>query len=79
MATPIADEKAENIHLESSETQEHVNEGIQLSEGERAAERRLLRKIDLHLVPILWFLYVLAFLDRTNSSSRIIVAFGSNH
>lgn len=67
MATSIADEKPVGIHLEASETQEHGNQGVQLSEEERAAEKKLLRKIDLHLVPILWCLYLLAFLDRTNS------------
>ena len=39
-----------------------------VSEGEAAAvdERRLLRKIDLHLLPTLSLLYLLSFLDRTN-------------
>lgn len=31
-----------------------------------AAEKRLLRKLDLHVIPILWLLFMLAFLDRTN-------------
>lgn len=30
------------------------------------AERALLRKCDLHLIPILFLLFLLAFLDRTN-------------
>jgi len=30
------------------------------------AEKKLLRKIDLRVVPILWLLFLLAFLDRTN-------------
>lgn len=31
-----------------------------------AEENRLVRKIDLHLLPILWILYMMAFLDRVN-------------
>ena len=30
------------------------------------AEKKLLRKLDLRVVPVLWFLFMLAFLDRTN-------------
>lgn len=30
------------------------------------AEKKLLRKIDLHLMPILWVMYILNYVDRTN-------------
>jgi hypothetical protein len=30
------------------------------------AEKKLLWKLDLRVVPVLWFLFMLAFLDRTN-------------
>lgn len=30
------------------------------------AEKKLLRKIDLRLMPILWLMYVLNYVDRTN-------------
>ena len=30
------------------------------------AEKKLLRKLDLRIVPGVWLLYMLAFLDRTN-------------
>jgi len=33
-----------------------------------AAEKRLLWKCDLHVLPILMLLYLLAFLDRINAS-----------
>lgn len=29
-----------------------------------AEEKALLRKVDLHLLPILWILYLCAFIDR---------------
>tara|TARA_R110002060_G_scaffold6536_16_gene9923 strand:- start:292 stop:531 length:240 start_codon:yes stop_codon:yes gene_type:complete len=30
------------------------------------AEKKLVRKIDMHLIPILWIMYVLNYVDRTN-------------
>lgn len=35
-------------------------------EIDRSAEKRLLWKLDIHVVPILMFLFLLAFLDRIN-------------
>lgn len=32
----------------------------------RTAEKRLLRKLDLHVLPMISFLYMLAFVDRIN-------------
>ena len=31
---------------------------------DRAAERRLLRKLDLRILPVLWILYLVNFIDR---------------
>lgn len=36
------------------------------------AERRLLRKIDLHVYPILFLIYIMSFLDRINISNARI-------
>ena len=33
---------------------------------DRAAERRLLRKLDLRVLPVLWVLYLVNFIDRAN-------------
>jgi hypothetical protein len=33
---------------------------------DKDVEKRLLRKLDLHIIPILWLIFMLAFLDRTN-------------
>lgn len=33
---------------------------------DKNAEKRLLRKLDLRIIPILWLIFMLAFLDRTN-------------
>ncbi|KAG0138120.1 major facilitator superfamily domain-containing protein [Tuber indicum] len=40
--------------------------------GPNAAERKLLAKIDIRLIPILTILYILAFLDRVNISNAAI-------
>lgn len=47
------------------ETIEHVKSD-NLAVIDRTAEKRLLWKLDLHVVPILMFLFLLAFLDRIN-------------
>jgi hypothetical protein len=39
-----------------------------LTEVPHEEERRILRKVDLRVVPILTFLYLMSFVDRTNSS-----------
>jgi hypothetical protein len=31
---------------------------------DRAAEKRLLRKLDLRIIPVLWLLYLVNFIDR---------------
>ena len=36
------------------------------------AEKKLRRKIDLHLLPILWIMYILNYVDRTNIVSSVV-------
>lgn len=40
--------------------------GLQEQPLDSVAEKKLLRKIDLHLIPILWVLFLCAFIDRIN-------------
>lgn len=40
--------------------------GLEPEPIDRAAEKRLLRKCDLHVVPVITVLYMLAFIDRIN-------------
>jgi hypothetical protein len=47
-----------------NETVEDVNSAISVPDIDPAAEKRLLWKLDIHVVPILMFLFLLAFLDR---------------
>lgn len=40
--------------------------GLQEQPLDPLGEKKLLRKIDLHLIPILWILFLCAFIDRIN-------------
>lgn len=42
------------------------------------AEKKLLRKIDLHLMPILWIMYILNYVDRTNIGNARIAGMGTD-
>ena len=57
--------KSEPLHFEQVITS---NEGsdIEGATSDRDAEKRLLRKLDVRIIPILWLIFMLAFLDRTN-------------
>ena len=54
-----------------------ITEEIELQEALRNyipgtdAEKKLRRKIDLHLMPILWIMYILNYVDRTNIVSLL--------
>lgn len=62
---PTEPEKFESHHLQQSPTSSD-NSQTELSILNKDAEKRLLRKLDLHIIPILWLIFMLAFLDRTN-------------
>jgi hypothetical protein len=65
MDTHIADDKLKELHVD--ERTVHANDRTTARyEIDPVAEKKLLRKLDLRVVPVLWFLYMLAFLDRTN-------------
>jgi hypothetical protein len=57
-------------NIEKSETdlyEGNSSDGVIEPAGyDTKATKRLLRKIDLHLIPFLALLYLLSFLDRTN-------------
>jgi hypothetical protein len=60
------DPKATAYALEKIEVDERLAAAGQHPPIDLEAEKKLLRKTDLHVVPILFFLFLLAFLDRTN-------------
>lgn len=62
-----------NVEMEEYPTKVANNAGdIELQEAIKNyvpntdAEKKLLRKIDLHLIPTLWIMYILNYVDRTN-------------
>jgi hypothetical protein len=57
--------KVEPLHIEQL-TSSSEGSGIETTISDTDAEKRLLRKLDLRIVPILWLMFMLAFLDRTN-------------
>jgi hypothetical protein len=59
-------DKATSHELEHISVDEKLAAAGQHPPIDAAAEKRLLRKVDLHVVPILFLLFLLAFLDRTN-------------
>lgn len=81
MASPLDDKstlssEAQAINLEKiplDATHEDIfykgyvdNAGIEAAGIDPVAEKKLLRKIDIHLIPILWLLFLCAFIDRIN-------------
>lgn len=65
MDTHIADEKLKELHVQDVIVTANDRKAARY-ELDPEAEKRLLRKLDLRVVPVLWFLYMLAFLDRSN-------------
>jgi hypothetical protein len=56
MDSHIADDKLKELHIE--DTTVKTNRDAMQYEIDPAAEKKLLLKIDLHVVPILWFLFM---------------------
>lgn len=66
MDTNIADEKLYTELRVQDKTVKANDRSIANYEIDAEAEKKLLRKLDYRVVPVLWFLFMLAFLDRTN-------------
>lgn len=65
MDTHIADEKLKELQVESITVRAN-DRNAESYDIDPEAEKKLLRKVDIRVVPVLWFLYMLSFLDRTN-------------
>ncbi|KAK4549097.1 hypothetical protein LTR36_007553 [Oleoguttula mirabilis] len=65
MDTHIADEKLKELHIEEVIVKAN-DKHAERYDIDPEAEKKLLRKIDFRLIPPLWLLFMLAFLDRTN-------------
>jgi hypothetical protein len=63
--------KPEPLYIEQL-TAWSEDKDIERTALDQDAEKRLLRKLDMRIVPILWLMFMLAFLDRTNVRCRIL-------
>jgi len=63
---PMEDAKPELHELKQSTTWSEDRGRNDIAVLDKSAEKRLLRKLDLQIIPILWLIFMLAFLDRTN-------------
>ena len=64
----------ENVEKISNSSGELEAQNLELEEKEAA---RVLRKVDMRLVPILTLLYLVAFIDRSNSTYTPISILGT--
>ncbi|WVR04204.1 hypothetical protein IAU60_001204 [Kwoniella sp. DSM 27419] len=59
------DEKAEVQHIEKGSSNDELSQERPYVSG-TVEEARLVRKIDRHMLPMLWVMYIFNYLDRTN-------------
>ena len=78
----MAETKDNSIHVEVDTNMEKHGisaEELELQQAlrdyipETDAEKKLRRKIDIHLLPMLWIMYVLNYIDRTNIVSISLI------
>lgn len=55
----------EEANIEFAEWNESEPEAIDGYEPDTEEERRLVRKIDLYILPTMWLMYLLSYMDRT--------------
>ncbi|KAF7193225.1 putative transporter [Pseudocercospora fuligena] len=67
MDSHIADKRLKDLHVEEIKVKTGADARATAQyEIDPLREKALVRKLDVRVVPILWFLFMLAFLDRTN-------------
>ncbi|KAI5917295.1 major facilitator superfamily domain-containing protein [Camillea tinctor] len=59
-------EHAEDMEIEAIEQQKQQQELVETYVPDTEEERKLVRKIDLYLLPTMWLMYLLSYMDRTN-------------
>jgi hypothetical protein len=66
MKRPTKADEFHNVAPKLSESDDEGGRTLDITVRSRAAERKLLMKLDLHIIPILFVLFLLAFIDRIN-------------
>jgi len=62
--TALHSERSISSHDGSQDLEKPVGGRPSVSQIDHAAERRLVRKLDLYIMPLFFYLYMLCFLDR---------------
>jgi hypothetical protein len=65
----VEDDKVENVMNTTPSTENEIEATAGATEIDEKEARRILSKVDYRLVPILSLLYLVAFVDRSNSRS----------
>lgn len=52
--------------IDTKDEQQYIEELTANAEQFAAEEKKLVRKIDLYLLPTIWLMYLLSYMDRTN-------------
>ena len=72
MDSHIADKRLKDLHVEEIKVKTGADARATAQyEIDPVREKALVRKLDVRVVPILCFLFMLAFLDRTNIGTQI--------
>ncbi|KAM0260096.1 hypothetical protein ACHAQJ_003021 [Trichoderma viride] len=80
LATPVKENASGHEHLEmisdfNIEKGENVHDELVNTPEWRARERKLVRKLDMTLLPVVWVLYLFNYLDRNNISQAKLNSF----
>lgn len=62
------------VKVPLSEHELELEQALQNYEPNSDAEKRLVRKLDMFMMPTLWFMYILAYIDRQNIVSLLASA-----
>jgi hypothetical protein len=65
-------EHQEEMDYESGD-QKRQEEVVNAYVPDTEEERKLVRKIDLYLLPSIWIMYLLSYMDRTKSVNALII------
>jgi hypothetical protein len=76
--TPMEHIEASKLPSRMGDDQQEIADALARYTPGSAEEKKLLRKIDLHLMPILWIMYVLNYVDRTNIGNAKIAGMGDD-
>jgi hypothetical protein len=78
MSTIITDEKLASIEQLDKSIGHDAEQQDRMSKEYKQKERKLVRKLDMTLMPTVWVLYLFNYLDRNNIASVLRCRVGSS-